>query len=213
GLPLLSHIVLFTSWRWAIVWSIAMVGVVLAAAPPLTEWFRVGAGLGAAVTFVIAFSVIARREAEWRLRSEQLSESLATANQQLRAHAAGVAELSAIRERNRVAREVHDGLGHYLTTIHVQLEAARALLDKDVQRARQGVERAQLLAKQGLQDVRESVALLRHAETESAPLDQVLAAVVSGDDDDGVQPSVSLAVTGVRRHVSKTVQHALRRVL
>src|SRR5690606_11334030 len=69
------------------------------------------------------------------------------------------------------------------------------------------------LAKQGLQDVRESVALLRHTEPESAPLDEVLAAVVHGDDEDGVHPSVSLDVSGVRRRVSTTVQHALRRVL
>lgn len=213
GLPLLSHVVLFASWRWAVVWSVAMLGVVLAAAPAAAPWLQAGAGLGAAAAFVIAFSVIARREVEWRLRSEQLSISLAAANQQLRAHAAEVAELSAIRERNRVAREVHDGLGHYLTTIHVQLEAARALLERDPQRARQGVERAQLLAKEGLQDVRESVSLLRHTTTEPEPLEEALAELVRGDTESGAVPSVNLEVEGVRRRVSDTLRHALRRVL
>lgn len=213
GLPLVSHGVLFASWRWAIVGSIALVGAVLAAAPMATPLLQAGTGLGAAATFVIAFSVTARREVEWRLRSEQLSQSLAAANQQLRIHASEVAELSAVRERNRVAREVHDGLGHYLTTIHVQLEAARALLDRDVQRARRGVERAQLLAKQGLQDVRESVALLRQHEREPEPLAAVLAEIARGEDETGASPTVGLSVSGEPRRVSDTVQHALRRVL
>lgn len=212
GLPLLSHVVLFTSWRWALVWSASMLGVVFSVVPPTTEWVRVATGIGAAMVFVVAFSVIARREVEWRLRSEQLSESLAKANQQLRSHADSVAELSAMRERNRVAREVHDGLGHYLTTIHVQLEAARALLDRDLARARQGIERAQLLAKQGLEDVRESVSLLRSTTRDAEPFETVLEGLLYPDSEEA-RPLVSLEVTGVRRRVPDTVQHALRRVL
>src|SRR5690606_18104716 len=120
------------------------------------------ANTGAAILFVLAFSVMARRQVQWRLRAEALSALLQSANARLRDLALEAEELSAMRERNRVAREVHDGLGHYLTTIHVHLEAARALLARDLKRARQGIERAQLLARQGLQDVRESVGVLRN---------------------------------------------------
>jgi signal transduction histidine kinase len=214
GLPLLSHVVLLTSWRWALLGTVAFVSVVIAAiAPPAAQLWSITASISAAAIFVVAFSVVARREIVWRVRSEQLSESLSHANQQLRDHAVEVAELSAMRERNRVAREVHDGLGHYLTTIHVQLEASRALLDKDVHRARQGLERAQLLARQGLQDVRESVSLLRGAaQREPRALEAVLAELVDGDLDDQ-PPKISLDVVGVSRRVSDTVQHVLRRVL
>lgn len=216
GLPLLSHVVLFVSWRWAIGWGVSMLVVVLVRVPVQDSYLlvRVAASVTAASLFVIAFSVVARRELEWRVRSEQLSQSLGLANQQLRAHATEVAELSAMRERNRVAREVHDGLGHYLTTIHVQLEAARALLDKDANRARQGLERAQLLAKQGLQDVRESVSLLRSATpNESRPLEATLAELVEQDGEEAGTFTVALDVNGETRRVSDTVQHVLRRVL
>jgi signal transduction histidine kinase len=214
GLPLLSHVVLLTSWRWALLGTVTFVSVVIAAiTPPTAQLWSITASISAAAIFVVAFSVVARREIVWRVRSEQLSESLSHANQQLRNHAVEVAELSAMRERNRVAREVHDGLGHYLTTIHVQLEASRALLDKDVNRARQGLERAQLLARQGLQDVRESVSLLRGAaQREPQTLEAVLAELVDSDLDAQL-PKISLDVVGVSRRVSDTVQHVLRRVL
>jgi signal transduction histidine kinase len=41
-----------------------------------------------------------------------------------------------MRERARLAREIHDVLGHYLTAVHVHMRAAENLLDRDRQRAR-----------------------------------------------------------------------------
>ncbi|WP_281276426.1 histidine kinase [Dictyobacter kobayashii] len=52
---------------------------------------------------------------------------LALAHTQLQAYSAQVEELSVIRERNRIAREIHDTLGHALTLLAVQLETATQL--------------------------------------------------------------------------------------
>ena len=60
-----------------------------------------------------------------------------------------------------MAREIHDTLGHYLTVIHVQLEAARAVIGPDADRGMLAVTRAQALAKDGLAAVRQSVKALR----------------------------------------------------
>src|SRR6516225_987700 len=49
---------------------------------------------------------------------------LAAANSRLQEYSAQVEELSAMRERNRIAREIHDTLGHALTLLSVQLETA-----------------------------------------------------------------------------------------
>jgi len=49
---------------------------------------------------------------------------LAVAHTQLQEYSAQVEELSVIRERNRIAREIHDTLGHALTLLSVQLETA-----------------------------------------------------------------------------------------
>ena len=76
----------------------------------------------------IAFSIIGQREAAPR-RGGRGADGAAGGSQQeaSRCRCAGW-ELAVARERNRLAREIHDGLGHYLTTIAVQLEAAQALL-------------------------------------------------------------------------------------
>jgi len=87
------------------------------------------------------------------LDAERARAARDAANQQLRAYAAQREELAAERERNRIAREIHDGLGHYLTTIHMQIQAARAFLDRDRSRAEQTLAKAQRMAQEALGDV------------------------------------------------------------
>lgn len=73
------------------------------------------------------------------------------------------ARAAALAERTRLAREIHDVLAHSLGALSVQLEAADALL-ADVpaaERARQCVDRARGLAREGLAETRRAVAALR----------------------------------------------------
>jgi signal transduction histidine kinase len=72
-----------------------------------------------------------------------------------------IAELSAAHERNRVARDIHDGLGHHLTAVIVQLEKAEAFAERDPRAAREAVGDAHLSARRALDDVRRSVSTLR----------------------------------------------------
>jgi len=75
-----------------------------------------------------------------------------------------VAGLAAAEERNRLARDIHDGLGHYLTIITVQLEKAIAFRERDPQEAEQALWDAKRSAREALRDVRQSVSALRHSE-------------------------------------------------
>jgi two-component system sensor histidine kinase DesK len=67
------------------------------------------------------------------------------------------ARLAIQEERNRMARDVHDILGHSLTVITVKAELAARLLDVDPERARSEVEDLERLARDALADVREAV--------------------------------------------------------
>ncbi len=60
-----------------------------------------------------------------------------------------------------MAREIHDGLGHYLTSIHIQLQAANAVLNQSgaTEKAIDAIAKAQNLAKNALSDVRPKVYL------------------------------------------------------
>ncbi|MFI9633554.1 sensor histidine kinase [Nocardia sp. NPDC051929] len=71
------------------------------------------------------------------------------------------AELEIIEERNRVARDVHDILGHSLTVITVKTELAQRLLDVDANRARTELADIERLAREALAGVRETVGGLR----------------------------------------------------
>ena len=123
---------------------------------------------GTGIVFVVVFTRVAASEREART-------ALAEANQLLRDHAVQVEELATTKERNRLAREIHDSLGHYLTVVNVQIGAAQAILELDRQRALDHLSKAQALTQEGLAEVRHSVAALRASPIESRPLPEALA--------------------------------------
>jgi signal transduction histidine kinase len=126
--------------------------------------------------FIVFFTQMAVNEARSRGEVERLVTELADANEHLRNYALKVEELAVTQERNRLAREIHDGLGHYLTSIHIQLQAAEAVLKShsDLQTALAGIIKAQNLAKNALADVRQSVSTLRSPLIGHMPLSQMI---------------------------------------
>src|SRR6267143_2065512 len=123
---------------------------------------------GTGIVFVVVFTRVATSERDART-------ALAEANQLLRDHASQVEELATTKERNRLAREIHDSVGHYLTVVNVQIGAAQAIIDQDRPRALDHLSKAQALTQEGLAEVRHSVAALRASPTESRPLPEALA--------------------------------------
>lgn len=111
--------------------------------------------------FVVSMGRVVRQEKASRERTEQLLDELAHSHQQLQQYSEQVAELATTRERNRLARDIHDSLGHYLTVINVQLEKALAFRQKKPVDADQAISDAKRLAREALQDVRRSVSSLR----------------------------------------------------
>jgi signal transduction histidine kinase len=134
--------------------------------------------VAAGILFVSVFTYFAISERAARAEVERLAAELQAANQKLREYAAQVEELATTKERNRLAREIHDSLGHYLTVINVQLEAAQVLVPADPERAKAALGKAQSLAQEGLADVRRSVAALRADPMGSRPLPEAVANLV-----------------------------------
>jgi signal transduction histidine kinase len=162
--------------------------------PAWPDWLRNIAQATTAVVFVVVYVGVAQRERDARQRAEALS--------------AEVAQLATANERNRMAREIHDTLGHYLTVIHVQLEAARAVLGTDANRSMLAVSRAQTLAKDGLAAVRQSVKALREDASVDGVAEQI-ASLVDSVRDEGF--SAAFRTSGRPRPVSAPVALALHR--
>jgi signal transduction histidine kinase len=128
-----------------------------------------------AFVFVFAFSVGARWQIEQRKRAEALVAQLEEAQAQLRAYAREVEDLSTARERNRIAREIHDTLGHYLTILAVQLETATKLEEHGDPRLHSELVEARRVASECLNEVRHSVAALRPTDPTAISFDGALA--------------------------------------
>jgi len=131
-------------------------------------------GLFCGMVFVILFSQVMLSEQNIRTEVEKLYAELSVANQKLHEYTVQVEELATVRERNRLARDIHDGLGHYLTALNMQIKAAQAVLNQDRPRAMDALTKAQTLAEGALYDVRQSVAALRGDPTLNQPLPEAL---------------------------------------
>jgi signal transduction histidine kinase len=111
--------------------------------------------------FVVTMARVVAREQASRVRAELLLAEVERSRQQLQTNAEQIAELATTEERNRVAREIHDSLGHALIAINVQLEKALIYYEQSPQEAVQAIADAKGVAKEALQDVRGSVRALR----------------------------------------------------
>ncbi|WP_017318571.1 sensor histidine kinase [Mastigocladopsis repens] len=95
------------------------------------------------------------------LSERRSRQELAIAHDQLRQYALRIENQATLQERNRIAREIHDSLGHALTAQSIQLENALLLLPSNVNKAIDFLKEAKHLAYQALQEVSRSVATLR----------------------------------------------------
>lgn len=95
------------------------------------------------------------------LKERQGQEHLAAANARLRQYALRVEELATEQERNRIARDIHDSLGHSLAVFSIHLEAALRLLHSDPAKTEMLLLEIKQLNANTLQEVRQSVTVLR----------------------------------------------------
>ncbi|MDJ0689913.1 MAG: sensor histidine kinase [Xenococcaceae cyanobacterium MO_188.B32] len=110
---------------------------------------------GLVLTFVLLLvgAVLAEHESQ---------KKLAIANHRLRQYALAIENQAILQERNRIAREIHDSVGHYLTAQSIQLENTALFLATDREKAAYHLQNARQLGKDALQNVRQSVATLRN---------------------------------------------------
>ncbi|MCY1139541.1 histidine kinase [Actinoplanes sp. Pm04-4] len=87
-----------------------------------------------------------------------------------------------LAERNRLARELHDSVGHALTAVTLQAGAARTVFDSDLPFARQALENIEELGRTALEELDAVLGLLRDAEAPTLrDLDRLLTAEVDSD--------------------------------
>jgi signal transduction histidine kinase len=214
GLPLVGIAVerLSPRWRWVV--YVSVLAVVVFPIALYSTWGTAlmnGGIISTAIFFVVLFTQLRMNEQEARVKAEELAHQLEVANHQLAEYASQAEELAATQERNRLAREIHDNLGHYLTIVNVQIEAAKVTCDSDQSRALDALNKAQELARKGLTSVRESVAALRVSPVEDRPIDEAIAELIEDSQAAGVQTDFN--VIGDKKPVESKSALALYRVV
>ena len=165
------------------------------------EALREGVGLFASVVFAAVITELLQRE-------QQPRRELATAHEQLRDYAAQAERLATAQERNRVARDIHDGLGHSLTVVQMQVKAARAVLPADPAKADDVLAKAQQQSEEALGAVRRSVRALREPRS-TGPLPEALRVLAEESTAAGVP--TRLDVSGTERPLPDEAREALYR--
>jgi len=163
-----------------------------------------------AVFFTLVFTLLAASSERSRGEVEVMACKLSAANQKLREYAVQAEELAATRERNRLAREIHDTLGHYLTVVNVQIEVARMMVQRDPSKALDALNKAQTLTQEGLLDIRRSVSALRTSPLDNKDLVDALRELINNASGCGVKTEFNVIDTP--KSLSPAIKLTLYRV-
>ncbi|NLY86293.1 MAG: sensor histidine kinase [Tissierellia bacterium] len=124
-----------------------------------------------AIIFLAFISSIIVREQKSKLKVEDLynelrksEDELIKANEELKAYADSIKELYVLKERNRISREIHDSVGHSLSTIIIQLGAIEKIAKENGQAASQMAANLRDFTRKGLEEIRKALKELKPKE-------------------------------------------------
>ena len=203
--------------RWAVFYAVALVPLVFAnhlwSRPDLGAWraLELTAYLVPTFAFVLGLCAMALEAVRRQEKTQALFEELDEAYSELQRYSDRVKELAIAEERNRMAREIHDSLGHYLAKITVQLEVAVKLGRRDPDRAGEAVVNAKSAASEALSEVRRAVRALKPLGVQERRGTGALETLARGFEGTGV--IVSFRVEGEEGELSPEVDLLLYRTL
>ena len=121
------------------------------------------------------------------------NEKLRQANEELRENRRklqeaykDLQEVTALEERQRIAKDIHDTAGHSITTIIMQTEAAKLVIDSDPADAKRKIAAANLQARNALEELRESVHLLSGTTEQLTLREQLMSIIHESTDGTGI---------------------------
>jgi signal transduction histidine kinase len=130
------------------------------------------------LSFTVTLGQVVNRLMTQNQRARQLLEQLQAANRELVAARQKETELAIAEERVRVARDLHDGLGHHLTALSIQLQVVEKLVGTNPDQAALAAHNARSEVQAALKEVRQSVAVLREAPVDLSRLPEAIARLV-----------------------------------
>src|SRR5699024_10755639 len=184
----MTHVILLP-WRWAVPSAI----LVCLAVAVISLWIQLYVAAGFAVVGLVMTLGIGHG-----IRQQVLQEQLGLAQRRN-------AVLAVAAERERIGRDLHDLLGHSLTSLTISAQLARRLLETDPGAAREQLVHIETTVRQALADVRATARGMQHvrAATETASARTVLATV-------GIQAEVPPALPPLPDDLAELFGYVIR---
>jgi len=144
-------------------------------------------------------------------RERRYTDELQDTHQQLRRYAAANEQLAVSRERNRMARDLHDTLAHSLAALTIHLDALRTAQAHDPELAQQAADEAVEMARRGLAESREAIQALRSDPVTTLGLaGAIKSALQAMEARTGIEAQFSIG--GEERDLSENENQALYRI-
>lgn len=129
-------------------------------------------GLTLVFALLLINALIAERQSREQL--EIAHDKLAITHEQLRHYALRIEDQATLQERNRIAREIHDGLGHTLAAQTIQLNNALLFWKSEDEKALEFLKQAKQLGSEALLEIRKSVSVLRSNPLQGLSLESAI---------------------------------------
>ncbi|MCH1627538.1 sensor histidine kinase [Ferdinandcohnia quinoae] len=165
-------------------------------------------GFGASFHYVVQSQqrttrMLEENRTQYRLIVEQ--------NRVLQQYAKQVENVTLLQERNRVAGELHDTIGHHFTSVTVGLDAVSYLIDSDIEKAKEKINRLADVSRKGLDEIRRNIHQIAPSENEE--LLSILLKQIASDFQVHTNTVVTFHVNGNETSVSKNSKLVLIRCL
>jgi signal transduction histidine kinase len=153
------------------------------------------------------------------LKEHQSQQQLAIAREQLRQYALQAEDRATVNERNRIAREIHDSVGHVLTAQTIQLNNAIAFWQSEPDKAYRFLVESKELVRKALKDIRHSVSTLRSDPLEGKSLQAAISLLCQNfSSRTRVIPDYTIALNHslseeIKLTVYRTIQEALTNIV
>lgn len=160
------------------------------------------------ILVIVNFAQYNREERE---KKDILYKELLDTHKQLRQYTEEVNRLAIVEERNRIARDIHDTLGHNMTALIMQIEMADHMMDENISEAKEILEKAKKTARGSLSGIREVVETLRGKDEQSKAAESIKELVSAFSGKTGVE--VTLNIDGEAVKQEPAVHAALYRII
>ncbi len=205
--PMISALIIYTAFFYfgLIPVMLMMLGVILFLLIFQPGVFQAGLVSEIAVMIYMGlFAAVIKQDDRTRLHNRELYKELTV-------YAGHTASLAKQEERNRISRELHDSLGHYLVGMNIQLQKAAAYREIDPAQSDLAVQKAQQASTNAMRELRQTLSDLREME-EPFDFKEEVQKLVVGAEESGLDVTFSYngSPDGYPELVLMTVRRAVQ---